>query len=146
MTLKVIASHPSKGYLSRITGQSEDRHPFCPPFTHTRPLLTYGHHVYIVTSSPMDGWKLLKHPGTWGEPSPCGSMQIWAVNRNHKPPTPFTPCPSPQPLTHSTDPKRREILEARRVHASPSPRHGQGRSQALRPWILSPAQSKRAFP
>lgn len=72
-------------------------------------------------------------------------MQIWAVNRNHKPPTPFTPCPSPQPLTHSTDPKRREILEARRVHASPSPRHGRGRSQALRPWTLSPAPEQEGL-
>lgn len=69
------------------------------PCTRTQPSssLLCGHHVYIGTPSPEDGWGLLRRPGkvgkaaTWWQHGGLGSEQGY--------PGPiFAPCPSPSPL------------------------------------------------
>lgn len=51
----------SQNHIAKFNG----RPPHCiNPCTPTNPhySLLCGHHVYIVTSSPEDGWELLRHP------------------------------------------------------------------------------------
>lgn len=84
----------------------------------------------------------------WRVLPPSDSMEIWAVNRDcHAPSSPLAPRhhPDSQHSTNPANPKRILILEARRVHASPS-QSWPGDARACAPGLLALPRARGLFP
>lgn len=115
--------------------------------SHPHYSLLCGHHVYIVTSSPKDGWELLRHPGQVGMLPPGDSVDLGSEQGLLCPIFAPRPSPSPPNSQHSTNPanqKRILILEAKKGACQFLSDMARG-CQALCPWTPSSTQGKRAF-